>query len=33
VGPDSRFDTAGFIEAFREATKALVALEILESLG
>jgi hypothetical protein len=38
VGPDSRFDVAGFIEAFREATKALVALEkhidqILESLG
>jgi hypothetical protein len=38
VGPDSRFDATGFIEAFREATKALVALEkdidqILESLG
>lgn len=38
VGPDSRFDAAGFIEAFREATKALVDLEkhidqILESLG
>ncbi len=38
VGSDSGFDAAGFIEAFREATKALVAMEkdidqILESLG
>jgi len=27
VGPDGRFDAPGFIEAFREATKALVAME------
>ena len=25
--PDGRFDAAGFIEAFREATKSLVAME------
>ncbi len=27
VGPDGRFDASGFIEAFREATKTLVAME------
>jgi hypothetical protein len=38
VGPDGRFDATAFIEAFREATKTLVAMEkevdqILERLG
>lgn len=38
VGPDGRFDATGFVEAFREATRSLVAMEkeideILERLG
>ncbi|MCX6625675.1 MAG: hypothetical protein NTY38_32360 [Acidobacteria bacterium] len=38
VGPDGRFDVTGFIAGFREATKALVAVEkevdqILARLG
>jgi hypothetical protein len=38
VGSDSRFDATGFIEAIREATRALVAIEkevdqILERLS